>query len=126
MTQPDHIVLTDFFNLRLTSILSVSGYVAVLWPELWLQCQSDQCLRGCSGAYLDMKTLEFKQIPCFCCSTTRGTNDIYVTIIPTLYIKFQQKHQNIVASQQGSRHYFYYGTVVAIAIDHRFRHFIWK
>ena len=34
---------------QLTSVLPVTCSVAVLWPELWLQWQSDRCLWGCSG-----------------------------------------------------------------------------
>ena len=31
-------------SLELTSVLSVTCYVAALWPELWLQWKSDHCL----------------------------------------------------------------------------------
>ena len=37
--------------LQLTSVFPVTCYVPVLWPELWLQCQSDDCFWGCSGVY---------------------------------------------------------------------------
>ena len=33
------------------SILLVNCYLAVLWPELWLQCQSGHCLWGYSGLW---------------------------------------------------------------------------
>ena len=45
-------------SLQLTSILPVTCYAAVLWPDPWLQCQSDHCLWGCSGVQSDMNTLE--------------------------------------------------------------------
>jgi len=41
-------------SLQLTSILPVTCYVAVLWPDLWLQWQSDHCLWDCSGVQSDM------------------------------------------------------------------------
>ena len=46
------------FSLHLTSIFPVTCYAAVLWPDLWLQWQSDHCLWGCSGVQSDMNTLE--------------------------------------------------------------------
>ena len=36
-------------SFQLTSVLPMTCYVAVLWPELWLQCQSDYCSWGYSG-----------------------------------------------------------------------------
>ena len=40
-------------SLQLTSDLPVTCYPVVLWPELWLQCQSVDCVRGCSGIQSD-------------------------------------------------------------------------
>ena len=54
-------------SLQLTSVLSVICYVAVFWPELWLQCQSDHCLWGCSGVCRHEQIHNSPQIPCFCC-----------------------------------------------------------
>ena len=45
LTYPDNKTL----SLQLTSVLPVTCYVSVLWPELWLQSQSDHWLQGCSG-----------------------------------------------------------------------------
>ena len=47
---------SKILSLKLTSVLSVTCYAAVLWPELWLQYQSVDCSRGCSGIrYKDRK-----------------------------------------------------------------------
>ena len=76
LTFPDNKTL----SLQLTSVLLVTCYVPVLWPELWLQCQLDHCFWGCSGVYPDMNTLELdsqfhiKQIPCFCCHMAMTTS----------------------------------------------------
>ena len=43
-------------SLQLTSVLPVTCYVAVLWPELWLQCQSADCIRAYSGIQPDTNT----------------------------------------------------------------------
>ena len=40
---------SESLSLQLTSVLPVTCYVAVLWPELWLQCQLIDCFQGCSG-----------------------------------------------------------------------------
>ena len=37
-------LLRASISLQLTSVLPVTGYVAVLWPQLWLQWQSEHCL----------------------------------------------------------------------------------
>ena len=40
--QPSHAVPdSKTLSLQLTSVLPGTCYLAVLWPELWLQCQSD-------------------------------------------------------------------------------------
>ena len=48
MWQTDPTALTVFFrtsnSLQLTSILPGTCYLAVLWPELQLQCQLGHCL----------------------------------------------------------------------------------
>ena len=36
-------------SLQLTSILPVTCYLAVLWPELWLQWKSGHWFRGYNG-----------------------------------------------------------------------------
>ena len=46
--------LTERINLymycsTLTSVLPVTCFAAMLWPELWLQWRSDYCGLGCSG-----------------------------------------------------------------------------
>ena len=58
-----HIVECSFFliarhslSLQLTSVLPVTCYAAVLWPELRLQWQSADCLWGCSGIQPDTNT----------------------------------------------------------------------
>ena len=45
-SQPLHFLT---LSLQLTSVLPVTCYGAVLWPELWLQWRSDHCLRGYSA-----------------------------------------------------------------------------
>ena len=42
-------LLRPSISLQLTSVLPVTCYVAVLWPEFSPQWQSDHCLWGCSG-----------------------------------------------------------------------------
>ena len=39
----------NLLSLQLTSILPVTCYLAVLWPELWLQWKSGHWFRGYSG-----------------------------------------------------------------------------
>ena len=45
------IIIRTLISLQLTSILSVTCLVVVLWPELWLQWRSKNCGRDCSGSY---------------------------------------------------------------------------
>ena len=68
LTFPDNKTL----SLQLTSVLPVTCYAAVLWPELWLQCQSDHCIWGCSGVCRHELDPQF-QIPCFCCHMAMTT-----------------------------------------------------
>ena len=37
-------LITKTLSFKLTSALPMTCYVGVLWPELWLQCQSVDCL----------------------------------------------------------------------------------
>ena len=56
MRQPStHTVLFRASSLQLTSILSVTCFVAVIWSELWLQWKSKNCGRHCSGGYTYMQ-----------------------------------------------------------------------
>ena len=50
-------VLFRVSSSQLTSILSVTCFVAVLWPDLRLQWRSKNCGRHCSGGYTYMQTV---------------------------------------------------------------------
>ena len=71
-------------KLQLTSVLSVTCYVPVLGPELWLQWKSEHCIQGCSGAIITHEhtwvRTTFSKFHAlrhcqFC--TNRGANDFY-------------------------------------------------
>ena len=57
-----HFLTSETLRFQLTSVLAVTCYVAILWPELWLQWKSDHCERGCSGVSSDINTLELDPI----------------------------------------------------------------
>ena len=44
-------------HTQLTSVLSVICYVVVLWPEPWLQMESDHCLWGCKRMFTELNLL---------------------------------------------------------------------
>ena len=51
---PELVQVVNGVSVQLTSVLPVTYYVAVLWPEIWLQCQSDQWFWRYSGLWWDM------------------------------------------------------------------------
>ena len=51
-------------HTQLTSVLSVICYVVVLWPEPWLQMESDHCLWGCKRMYAELNLLFWDSKSC--------------------------------------------------------------